>query len=74
MQVTLTADEPTVERVARALYAKWCASVHQTRTWDELIAQPDEVTPSGQGHGDALRVWRYWARAAIDAAVDQTRD
>ncbi len=70
MQVTLTPDDATVERVARALYARWHSvpSTHDA-TWDELLADADRETTSGQRYGDALRWWRAAARDALAAAV-----
>lgn len=65
------AEAAVVERVARALYAEWCAHVGQPRTWDELLVDPDAATRTGHRYGDALTVYRRWARKALAAAAGQ---
>lgn len=64
----MAADEATVERVARALFAQWCSDTGLEVTWDGLLADPDRVTKAGQKYGRAIRGWRDYARVAIDAA------
>lgn len=68
-------DDATVERVARALYKKWCTSGITTTnvTWDDLLADPDHIGGGGT-YGIALNVWRDWARDVIAAIANQSPD